>query len=169
MFHNKFVAGIFLLLLMLIPLCIEGQNSIKLKEVPNKGLEIILNEIDDGGRSEIKSRHIFILIEEKEFNLENLNKLFDEFKKLYTEPYNLRITVYSNKEMLQRLIDFKKFAPIEFSDDEKGREASNKYHEKYYPLRKGYFRADYFRYAKFEFFDYSPKKEDTKMVRISLN
>ena len=168
MFRKKIVAKCFLLVLTLIPLCIKGQSSIKSTEVPDKSVEIILNEIDDGGRSKIKLRDIFILIGENDFNIENLNKLFDKFKKLYPEPYNLRITIYSSREMIQRLIDFKKFSPIEFTDDEKGREASDKYYEKYYPLPKGYFRADYFRYGKFEFFDYSPKKEDTEMIRISL-
>lgn len=94
--------------------------------------------------------------------------MFDEYKKLYPDPYNLRITIYTSKEMLQRLIAFKKFSPIEFTDDEKGRKAAAEFYEKYYPLPKGYFRFEYFRYGKFEFFDYSPQKEEYEMIRISL-
>jgi hypothetical protein len=72
--------------------------------------------------------------------------------------------------MLQRLIDFQDHGmPIEFSRDEKGREASRKFYEKYYPLPSGYFRAAYYRNTKFEYFDYSPKKDDSEMIRISLN
>ncbi len=165
---QRIVNRFLLFSLMIIPLFVSGQDSIASKELAQTKVEIILNESAESGKSGIKNRHVFILAGEKIFNLENLEKLFKEYGKAYPEPYNLRITVYSSKEMLQRLINFKEFSPIEFTEDEKGRKAAHEYYEKYYPLSKGYFRADYSRYAEFDFFDYSPKKEDSEMIRISL-
>jgi hypothetical protein len=152
----------------MIPLCVSGQDLTKSKEFSDESLEIILNENGEAGRSGIKNRHIFILAEEKVFSFKNLEKLFKKYAKTYPEPCILVITIYSNKEMLQRLINFKKYAAIEFTEDEAGKRAAAEYYEKYYPLPKGYFRAEYIRNQNFEFFDYSPKKEDTEMTRISL-
>ena len=168
MLYQKIVNVFFLVLLIMIPLYIGGQDLTKSKELSEKDLEIILNEDGEAGKSGIKNQHIFILAGEKFFNLENLEKLLEGYAKIYPEPYKLRITLYSSREMLKRLVDFQKFDPIEFSEDEAGKRSASEYYEKYYPLPKGYFRAEYVRNENFEFFDYSPKKEDTEMIRISL-
>lgn len=169
MITKSFIRKILILSIILIPFFIYGQDSTKVTEEFNKKIEIVLNKVSDGGESGIKSRHIYVSIEEKDFNLDNLKQFFSEYKKLYPEPYILTISVYSSKEMLQRLINFEKQPiTIEFTKDEKGKEAARKFYERYYPLPQGYFRAEYNRYGPFEFFDYSPKKESPDMVRISL-
>ncbi len=168
MFDKKATSCFVLFFLVLIPLYVSGQDSIKSKPEIIPNVEIILNKIKNGGFSGIKSRHLFILVEEKDFNLENVRKWFDKYKNLYPEPHDLNISLYSNREMLQRLIDFQDHGtPIEFNRDEKGKEAARKFYEKYYPLPSGYFRAEYIRYS-FEYLDYSPKKEDSEMIRIYL-
>lgn len=160
---------IFFIFLTIIPFSIYGQNSNDSIEKNNGGIKVVLNKVHDGGKSGIKSRHIFILMNEQDFSLNNLTNLFKECKNLYTEPYILTVTVYSDKEMLEKLINFEKQpVTIEFADNEKGREASKKFYERSYPLPQGYFRAEYNRYGKFEFFDYSPEKEQPEMIRISL-
>ena len=151
------------------PLCINAQTPDNNMIVNNVNAEIIANEIHDGGKSGIQRRNLYIFVEEKEFNLDTLRKLFDKYKKVYEKPYILTVSVYSDKEMLQKLINFnnQNFA-IDFTNDEEGRKAAQEYYEKYYPLPKGYLRAEYKRYGKFEYFDYSPAKEKIEMIRILL-
>lgn len=134
----------------------------------NVNAEILLNKIknDGGGKP---SREIYILIDENEFSLEVIRDIFNHNRNLYPEPYELRISVYSDRAMLERLINFEKQPmTIEFSKDEEGQAAARKFYEKYYPLPEGYFRASYSRYADFEFFDYSPRKNRPQMKRVTL-
>lgn len=164
-----FLSIIFTLSVGLLPICSYGQDSTKSSDVSNENIEIILNKVHDGGKSGIQSRHIFILIEEKKFNLENVRKTFEKYRFIYSTPFILTITIYSDKEMLQRLINFEKQPmTIEFSQDEKGQEAARKFYEEYYPLPTGYFRAEYSRYGDYEYFNYSPGKDKAEMMRISL-
>jgi len=168
-FQKEIAAKFFLILLTLIPLGIKGQELTKAETFP--AVEVVRNKINSGGESGIKSRYLYLLIGEKDFSLDNIQRIFKKYKKIYDHPYNLHINLYSDKEMLQRMIKFNSQRVfIEFADNEKGRAAAQEFYEKYYPLPlpTGYFRAEYSRYGSFEYFNYSPAKEKAEMVRISL-
>lgn len=153
-------------LLLVCPFSLNGQTSNSSDNSTLFNEKIVLDKISEHLE---KRRSLFILMDEKYFNLENLHKLFTKYKELYPEPYNLKIVVYSDLAMLQRLIKFESLPwVIEFSKDEKGRAAEKEFYEKYYPLPKRYFRANYNRYGSFELFDYSPLKESPVMIRVTL-
>lgn len=168
MLYKEIINSFFLFCLIMIPLYSNGQKLSKDNEVSDKNIEIVLNQVEEYGESGIKHRNIFILADEKVFTPGYLEKFFAEYKNKYSKPYDLRIVIYSDKEMIQRLIDFRKMDPIEFDDSDAGKKAASEYHKRYYPLTEGYWRAEYFRYGKYEFFQYSPKKESYEMIRTSL-
>jgi hypothetical protein len=86
------------------------------------------------------------------------------------EPYILSITIYSDLEMLNKLIKFEECGRgfIDFSKDNAGRSEASRYYKKYLPPPKGYFRSQYSRYRNFEYFDYSPNADEEELVRVDL-
>jgi ankyrin repeat protein len=116
----------------------------------------------------IKTRKIFILIDEFHFNKENIQKVFLGLANKYPNPKELNIIIFSDKVMLQRAINSeqREFF-IDFDNTPEGKASATKFYEKYEPHPKGYYRAYYYRYAEYEIFDYSPQKDDESMVRIT--
>jgi hypothetical protein len=115
-------------------------------------IEVALNEVKQG--SLLNIRFIFLYIQASDFTEENLRNLFGSLAAEYPEPEYMQITVYSDREMLQR--------------------AMNRYRSPYsgvapedqLPARSGYFGAQYSRQDDAEFFDYSPDSGKEDNIRI---
>ena len=120
-------------------------------------------------RSEPLDRKIFVFVEEQDFTKSNLQKIFSRLAEKYHEPTWLKITVFSDRAMLQRAIDVSQMgASIEFADTPKGQAAADKWYEKYYPADKGYFRAIYWRTPDDESFQYSPDQEKAEYLTVII-
>jgi hypothetical protein len=131
--------------------------------------EIVANELGGPRTGEITRRHIFIYWEESSFDLERVIQEIRDLSDEYATPKNLRIAVYSDREMLERLRKFEANPiGIQFRQDEAGRKAELEYYSRVYPSQQGYFRVDYARNANFEFLDHNPDKDSPRTERINL-
>jgi len=131
--------------------------------------EIVANNITVAGKSDLRQRDVFVLLLEDGVSKESFARLFSWIESKNCDPYNLNIIAYNDKAMLEKHIQYKK-TPIfiDFVNDEDGRKAANAYHQKIYPAPSGYLRGIYFRYATFEYFDFSPDKDQIAMERVNL-
>ena len=88
----------------------------------------------------------------------------------YNQPVWLRITAFSDAEMLKRAIDISESGVNidDFNDTPKIREASRKWYETYYPAPTDYFRAYYYRTLAEEEFRFSPDREKDHYIKIIL-
>jgi hypothetical protein len=137
-------------------------------QVP-ESLILVENKVTKGPLRD--RRHIFFLLPEPEMSFESIKGIFDANRKKFCEPYDLEITIFSDREQLQKAINFEIISvsySIEFRDDDAGREASRKYYEKVYPSSSGYLRAEYNRFGTYEFYEYGLIKNDPTMTRVSL-
>lgn len=120
-------------------------------------------------RNDPQDRKIFLLIEDQDFTQNNLQKIFTGLAIKYDKPVLLRITAFSDAEMLKRAIDISQSGfSVDFDDTPKGRRASAKWYEKYYPAPTGYFRAYYYRSLNEEEFQFSPDREKDSYIKIIL-
>jgi ankyrin repeat protein/Zn-finger nucleic acid-binding protein len=134
-----------------------------------KGANVVLNKVHDGGKSGIQSRHIYVISEEAFFTKENLALVFEEYEKLFPTPQILTITIFSDRNELQKLINFDAHPmTIEFAETPEGKEAQAKFYERNYPAPQGYLRAKYSRYDSYEFFDYTPLKNSPNPITVTL-
>ena len=131
---------------------------------------VVADKVNEGGDSGIKDRHVFVFLDEKSFSIQNLTDLFLKYRDNYCEPYVLRVTVYSDHKMLERLIKFENEPrTVRFSDDKKGLEAAAAFYNSTYPALVGYFRAEYHRYGGYDLFDYSMEKDSPNLTRVDLS
>ena len=141
-------------------IAVHGQN------VP---YEVVANVLSGPRTGEITRRHIFIYWEESKFDLD---RIIDELYKLsdeYPMPVNLRVAIYSDREMLDRLRKYEANpVAIQFRQDEAGQKAELEYYSRVYPRRDGYFRVDYSRNRNFEFLDYNPERDSPRTQRINV-
>lgn len=155
-----------MMVFFIMNIAVSGQS----KEIPatdKTNFEVFSNRIDSGGRSGIRSRDVYVFIEESKFSYQVLKRVIDELRFEYCNPFDLKITVYSDKEMLKKLANVERQPlTIDFSDNPGGREASGKLYKDAYPRPTGYFRADYFRYGAFEYLRYSPEKGSLEMLKV---
>jgi uncharacterized protein len=114
-------------------------------------------------------RRILLYLEPQNFNEENLKKLFLGLARDYPEPYDLFITAYSDKAMIQRAIDAgKQQVSIDFSKGPAGERAYQEYARKSLPLRSGYYRANFTRIRGEEKLDYSPDPDKEEHITIVI-
>src|SRR5688500_6132206 len=124
-------------------------------DVP-KTVEIVENWVHAGGESGIRSRYIFIYLPEEDFSLNAIMAIFRTTEAQSCAPYILAISIYTDKAALAKKIRYEKqSSTIDFTNDEAGRKAAEKYYEKVLPPRSGYLRAEYQRYGDYEVIDYS--------------
>jgi len=153
--------GILVLALTVFTGAVRGQKSAP--------YEIVANELGGPRTGEITRRHIFIYWDESSFDLERVIQEIKNLSDEYATPKNLRIAVYSDREMLERLRKFEANPiGIQFRQDEAGRKAELEYYSRVYPSRQGYFRVDYARNANYEFLDHNPDKNSPRTERINL-
>lgn len=152
-------------IILFLVLTTQGQK-------PCDSFDILANVLNDGGESKIQRRHIFARLDEKCFDVEHLRRTFEKMSALHPEPYNLRITFFSDDQELKKLLRFEaSIWAIDFKNDEAGKKAERDFYDRQYPKPSGYFRAVYYRYGSHEFFDFSLKKElpETKRVNLKLH
>jgi hypothetical protein len=115
------------------------------------------------------TRRILIYLEPQYFNEDNLKKVFIGLAKDYPDPYDIFITAYSDKSMIQRAIDAGK-SPVSvcFSKGPQGKQAFQEYARKYLPLRSGYYRANFTRMRGEEKLDYSPDPDKEEQITIVI-
>lgn len=131
-------------------------------------IEIVLNHHE---KQKPVNRKIFVFIEEKFFNQDNVQKIFSVLASKYPEPKELTIELMSDREMLKRSINTETSGVIVcfFCATPECEKAETEYYEKYFPLPKGYFRASYYRgYDGYEYYSYSPVKEEYVVIRRTL-
>lgn len=127
--------------------------------------EIIKDNNAVFGQSGIRHRDLYVYVDEKKFDLEKITSWMKEFSRKNTDPHILTITVFTDRDMLNKLIRADKGTgiAIDFTNDEVGRKAAAEYYEKKYPKPQGYFRVVYTRYARYEYIEYSPDKDSPTM------
>lgn len=112
-------------------------------------------------------RRILLYLEPQYFNEENLKKLFIGLAGDYPKPYDLFITAYSDKAMIQRAIDAgEQRGSVDFPKGPAGEQAFREYAKKYLPLRSGYYRANFTRMRGEEKIDYSPDLNKEEHITI---
>ena len=148
---------------------ISAQDVARLAAKPQANIQIVRNVVHSGGRSEIKSRNIYVYVDEKDFSKEAIGEIFAKIESEFCDPYDLGITLYSSEEMLRKRMDFDEQPhTIYFSSDQEGQAAKARFYAKAHPPLSGYFRATYHRYGDYELFDYSPNKDAVETVRVDL-
>lgn len=131
----------------------DFQYKIK-KEVTRRGL--------------VEAKKIYVLLDEEHFSQEKLKVLFNYISNREKAEY-LKITVFSNEEYLDKLIEAEnKTYSIHFADTPEGKKAENEYFEKNYPPDTGYFRAFYYRTKFADYFAYSPEKENAGFITVKI-
>lgn len=153
---------------------IQRRRNLKMhnqEEILNTALgfpfQIVLNSV----RGEFYiHRGIFLLIEAEYFTRENIEKVVRKLATEFSQPQELKITAFSDKEMLQRAINnFKHPYAIDFTDTPAGREAARRWAELNDPLKRGYFRAYFWRHNNGEeILQYSPDPEKEDYITITL-
>lgn len=122
-------------------------------------------------------RELFIFIEPQHFSQENVKRIFQGLASKYEDPKWMRITMYSDKDMLKRAMgSANPKIIIHWENTLEGKKAAAEWARKYEPLPNGYFRATYFRIERYnggqpyleEKYSYSPKADENKMIEISL-
>jgi len=125
----------------------------------------------------VDHRHVFILMEAEHFTPDKLNALFKNVAAVYKDPVWLDITAFSDKQMLQRAINYSTSGvSIDWVDSPEGREAARKFAEEHYPLPTGYYRASYLRISRNQYsqtytdeqYSYSPDPAKAAMVTVVL-
>ena len=132
--------------------------------------EVVENWIASYGKSGFKSREIFLYVPEKEFTEKSIRERFLTYQAEYCDPYILNIYAYSDLEMLKKRIHYEKNpgVAIDFRDTAEGRASAHKYYTELLGPDSGYLRGQYSRYGGYEFFDFSPAKDDPAMTRIYI-
>ncbi|MEK6289487.1 MAG: ankyrin repeat domain-containing protein [Acidobacteriota bacterium] len=117
--------------------------------------------------SYIESRHIFVYLEERDFRPDTLKDICNAMAVVYKKPQSLSITIYSDKEMLQRAINVYK-APVCLFDDgtPAGKEALKQFTEKVFPSKTGYYRAYFIRSEHKVDLTYSPYPDKVGTVPV---
>ncbi|MEW6130529.1 MAG: hypothetical protein AB1757_26075 [Acidobacteriota bacterium] len=98
----------------------------------------------------IKTREVFLYLEPSYFNEENIRtaikQLSPKFRAFVFSPYEeLQITIFSDKEMIERAVKTARLSVCFFFDDsEEGKRAAKEYYDNTFPLKSGYFRAYYY-------------------------
>lgn len=160
---SRFTFGICFLLIFLQSLF--AQVSTNPSTGPN--LEVILNRVTTLGETGIKIRDIYIFLSEEGFS--GIPALLDKIQNENCDPYVLKIVVYSDRKMLEKLITFDAYpTTVHFKTDEQGQKAESEYYAKVYPNPSGYLRAEYYRNANYELFDYDLDKEVGGMKRVYI-
>jgi hypothetical protein len=136
---------------------------------PRDTPEILLNKESALGESKIRQRDVFVYVDEKAFDLEELKHWIRDFTTKYSEPHMLRISIFTDKGMLRKLIAYEEVVwGIEFKDDLQGKRAEADFMKKAYPSPGAYYQLIYNRYADKEFLDFVSKDDPHKSVRLSL-
>lgn len=138
--------------------------------------QIALNRVvkftGGGGR-----REMFLFVAPETFTPENLQKIFLSVSSKYPKPVWLDIDLYDNKYMLQRAIKLNTAEIIiHFKDTPEGREASEKWWNRFGPPLDRFSYSSYLRierenYSKSyieEAFFYTPKPDSTRMTEVQL-
>ena len=145
---------------------LNGQVSLS----PDAAITFKVNEVlnSSSGNTAFDSRRIYILLEEKDFTIENLKRMFEFLSNKYPVPKLLNIKVFSDSKRLKQMIDYDNPGfSISFADTKAGKKAQKKFDEERYPKLKGFY-AEYYKDAESESFDYNPVKDVNKLVRIKL-
>jgi hypothetical protein len=157
---------------MIFPLmvfaCLLG-FSVGIRGQSVEDIEIIKNTETIQGKSGVKQRNVYVYIDEKKFDREKIVRWMKDLSQKFRNPTILTITVFTNKEMLDMLIRFESNPPaIDFSNDEIGRNGAAEFYGKIYPKSQGYLRVIYHRFAEFEYIEYSPEKDSSRMLEQDL-
>lgn len=159
--HYSLQWGILLLILVL-PIKGQKKDAEVIAKVPE--FEIVANMAN----KMIRSRSIYVYLGDADFSEESVSLIFKQMDKQFCEPFDLSITVFSDRKMLEWLMNAKaNIVDLDFSTPQ-AQMQSYKYLAKIYPPSTGYLRAEYVRNKSGEYFDISPSTDSTVMRRIVI-
>lgn len=114
------------------------------------------------------SRIIYVSLNEKNFNLENLKLLSKFLSDKYSIPKSLTIKVFTNQNRLKQMINYDNPGfSISYTEGEAGKKAQEEYDNKNYPQTTGFY-AEYIRYHE-DYIIYTQKKDSSNLIRLDLN
>jgi hypothetical protein len=125
------------------------------------------NHYDDGPQ-QVRRREFFLYVEAKDFTQSNILDIVSRFRKQYSGPNWLDITIFSDDAQLNRAIN-EPHISIEFTDTPQGRKAAYDWYQEHYPLPSGYYRAKYVRIWWGEELEFSPKPDRPETITLFLN
>ena len=152
-------------------LCFGGVTCVKAQIIPasdvNFEIKVVSNSLS--GQGVYCSREVYILLAEKDFSSQNLERLFTFMANKYSTPKVLTIKIFTNLESLNKMIDYDNPGVfVDFPNNEAGIQAYKQFDEQRYPKPKGFYAA-YYRDLHSEFFIYNPKKdEDDIIIRVTI-
>lgn len=111
-------------------------------------------------------RELFVHVEEGDFTQGNIRSLFASLAAKYSKPENLHITVFSDRENLNKAIEVSKMKYIVDFPSNRGVESD--WYRKYWPASTGYFRAVYYRNYVEENFTFCPDPQTENCVDVEL-
>jgi hypothetical protein len=145
-------------------------EQIKSYRVP---LRLALDSVKtEAGRSR---RNVFVFVDTQVLSPDDIKDILTKLATKYTDPTTLEITMYSDKEMLQRAINLYRkpvrlFPSMPPDELEKRQEEIERSVEGIFPRRSGYIRSSFVRtYEGEEYIRYSPdpNKEDIVVIRLN--
>lgn len=116
------------------------------------------------------SRNLYVLLDEKDYSIENLEHLGQFYSNKFSLPKILSIQFFTDLKSLEIMIS-KDFPTVlvTFGNDEIGRKAEKEFYEKYYPKPKGFY-ASYLRHFlnKNDTILYNEKKDSDNYIKLEI-
>lgn len=138
-------------------------NQKELDEIVKKEITRLNNE-----GSKYAARHIYMLIDEKDYKLETLKRLVETYSAKFPSPKILSINIFTEEKGLDAAIwiETKSYSPS-FGGGEEDKRAAKAYSDKYFPKITGY-RAGYLRHFSSEVLLYAEEKDSDESIKIDL-